>query len=153
MLHVLWLLGRTDLNATEGSACRSAEHLSVTSHLFLSSFAHFSHLLTSAYRGAFSVSSAEVLCVVLHIPARTHQAWCLCLERSQGRNEHVYVGMQTMSSAQYSMGKERRRSCCFLNSMCCLTCCSGTPAASRHSHQWNTTVLKNCFGLTVGTNY
>lgn len=55
MLHVLWLLGRSDLKGTEGSSHRFAEHLSIMSHLFLLSIAHFSHLLVSSHRGALSV--------------------------------------------------------------------------------------------------
>lgn len=73
--------------------------------------------------------------------------FCLCLERSQARNEHVYVP---------STPWERRgdHHVAFLTA-CVVShaCCSGTPAASRHSHQCSTTVLKNCFGLTVGTDY
>lgn len=73
--------------------------------------------------------------------------FCLCLERSQARNEHVYVP---------STPWERRgdHPVAFLTA-CVVShaCCSGTPAASRHSHQCSTTVLKNCFGLTVGTDY
>lgn len=68
-----------------------------------------------------------------------------------GMSMFVPVCVQTMSSAQYSMGRERRSSCCFLNSTCCGTCMLlWHPAASRHSHQCSTTILKNCFGFTVG---
>lgn len=145
--------GRTDLNTTEGSSHGSPEHLSVVSRLFLLSIAHFFRLLTSAHRGAVSISWAEVLYAVLYVPARTHWAWqhlplsvLVWKDLRAGMNMFVIGYLQTMSSVQYSMGKERKRfSHSFLNSMCCLHgCYFGTPAASSCSYSHSMTVLKDC---------
>lgn len=159
MLHVLWLLGRTDLNATEGSSRRSTEHLRVMSHLFLPSIAHFSHLLKSAHRGALSVSWAEVLCGPLHVSARTHWArGSLPLSGKVSEQEWAFLclGLYRPWAVSSTPWERRGGDPHVAFSTACVfscACCSGPPAASSCSHQCSMTVLKDCFGLIVGTDY
>lgn len=72
-----------------------------------------------------------------------------------GMSMFVTGCIQTVSSVQDFMGKARKRfSCSFLNSLFCLHgCYFGTPATSSCSYPCSMTVLKDYFGLIVGTDY
>lgn len=162
MLHVPLLLGRTDLNATEGpshrSQCLRSQRISASYHIHSShpllTFSTCLSLLIEEHFPYPQLKSCVWFCT--HQQGHTkHGEFCLCVEGCQGRNEHVCTCVcadHEQCPVLHGKGEEEITVLLSYQHMLCHVHAALAPAASRHSHQCST-ILKNCFGFVAGAVY